>query len=226
MAESDIRKLMCEITNCPEVMKSWRGESDICSKLVNAQPKNDFRVPEPWTGPLLYADILYVAINPSVRIGESQVPKWGVNPSDVYNFFSNGLTMREGKWWTKLKKYTHELGNYNYVVTNVAHCKSPKVKFVTKKIRNYCCDKYLNRIIKSSNAKLIVSIGKGRRGVERLYDIKPKENRLIYKKIGDKKRLFAYLHRQIDPTSFAFNYTPEETEEIRRWLYKSECPEE
>lgn len=226
MEESDTRKLLCEITCCPEITKSWRGESNVCTKLVNAQPKNDFRVPEPWTGSLSTADILYIAINPGIRIGKSQVPKWGAKTSDIYNFFNYGLTTREGKWWTNLKNRTLELGNYSYAVTNVVHCKSCKVKFITRNIRHYCCDKYLDRIIKSSNAKLIVSIGKGRCGIERLYNIKPKENRLVYEKIGDKKRLFVYLRRQRDPTSFSLNYTPEQVKEIRRWLSKSECSEE
>ncbi len=65
--------LLLEITECPVVALCWTGEGAThpCRRIVETQPADPptFQVPEPWTGHLDRAPLLFVASRRSAATG-------------------------------------------------------------------------------------------------------------------------------------------------------------
>jgi len=71
LVPNDVSSLLLEITKCPVVQfcLGQPEQSHPCAELVRSQGAAtlaDFQVPEPWSGPIATAPILFISSNPSI----------------------------------------------------------------------------------------------------------------------------------------------------------------
>ena len=183
----DIRKLFFEILYCP-ISKIKTGELNECYDIIHSQNnfKKEFQLPEPWSGDIERAKILFISSNPGITINEV-FPRYSVeenvflegwNDNNIFQFFKDRFVKNGGKIkikekegikfkrvlnWKKLLKRGEELvgGDLsfeNIAITDVVHCKS-KNEIGLEACKNVCGSKFLNKVIGYSNAKLIVIVG-------------------------------------------------------------------
>lgn len=96
--------LLLKIARCPNVPACLEGghEGHPCSTIVGSQAAGgleDFQVPEPWSGQIRSAAVLFVSSNPSISEVEAY-PRWSA-PDDLIDEF---FTQRFGggrKVWIK-----------------------------------------------------------------------------------------------------------------------------
>jgi hypothetical protein len=154
--QSALVRLLDEIVHCPVVDACHRGEPSPCSQVVATQDDADvpFQVPEPWSGHLETAPILFLSSNPSIDdLGQEEYPAHDWAPDKTRAFFncrfggSGGfnqiqdgshmaLKSRErGKsvsFWSSVKKHARDILGYeavpgvDYALSEVVHCKSRK----------------------------------------------------------------------------------------------------
>jgi len=77
--------LLHEITRCPNIQQWFASpqSSNPCAKIISVQHSrslNDHQVPEPWSGDLEHAPILFLSSNPSFD-EEKGVTLWLANTS-------------------------------------------------------------------------------------------------------------------------------------------------
>src|SRR5207245_8440907 len=106
------RRLLLEITRCPNVATCRSALDHPCAKVVGVQrkvPDADFRVPEPWNGSLARAPLLFVASNPSLDdpLGPPRArevyptPTW--TEADTADFFENRFGGGSRPWTLGLR---------------------------------------------------------------------------------------------------------------------------
>lgn len=184
-----MEKLLIEITRCPEFQGLINSsESDHpCFKIVNSQcPEaiDNYQVPEPWSGHIESAPILFVASNPSIS-DHDIFPTCQWSDDDIVDFFIRrygggkkkwitdgtkalgkyGYHLRATNFWAAIKQRAIELKNstdikpgIHYAVTEIVHCKS-KSEIGMREAQDTCVEHYLNRIMKLSVASIIVVLG-------------------------------------------------------------------
>lgn len=179
---SKYKKLLLEIARCDEIEKVLRKDIP-CAKIIKSQSNYKtayFQVPEPWSGPLNKAPILFIGSNPSIS-KNSKCPTRNDNDKYIYDFFTKRLIDKNSnRYWCAVSGMVEELlpkkkiqqdKNKYYALTEVVHCKSKKEKGV-RKARSICSKLYLLDIIKASNAKVIVSLGKhAEKAINDLFDL-------------------------------------------------------
>lgn len=184
--------LITAITHCPELRVIWELPADPhpCRLIVESQPVkgSKFQVPEPWTGHLEHAPLLFVSSNPS--IGQHEVhPLWEWDRQRTIQYFENRFgpghqQVKEGvycplstpdasgRWHTRrpvnfwnicLRNATWLFGRpvepgIDYVMTEVVHCKSRKELGVDK-ARDRCADRWLLPVLTLSPATVIAVLG-------------------------------------------------------------------
>jgi hypothetical protein len=185
---SDKREvLLNEIANC-EVARHVLETSDqysACSKIVNvqrAQTWNDFQVPEPWSGHLGRAPILFFSSNPSISTTEAY-PKGARDPEvSLENFFDSrfdGHWIKDGNYalnadlksygpvvhyWSCIQNRAGELlgrkarPGIDYALSEIVHCKSEKEVGVKEALVT-CANRYMMRLLSCSNAVVLVLVG-------------------------------------------------------------------
>lgn len=190
-------RLLHKIVNCENVKKYFDGwkNNNPCRKIIESQKdffdwkrvkKNEFRVPEPWSGHLSNVPILFISSNPSISENPNY-PVWKKRKqrNKIIEFFVNRFDeklTKDGKcykgvdFWLAVKELAGGLipeirpGKY-FALTEVVHCKSKKEKGVGN-ARSICSKLYLRDIIKASNAKVIVSLGKhAEKAINDLFDL-------------------------------------------------------
>lgn len=179
--------------NCEKIIKSQK-----CDNIKN------FQLPEPWNGDLENCKILFISSNPSFNLYEEYpLGKW--NKSDVSDFFINRFSNRfpdknfvrnelytlqingcySKNWirfWAATRSYARYILDTNspvpgidYVMTEIVHCKSVAEKGVQDAMET-CANKYLDKIIKISKAKIIICLGgKASNAVKKRYQIETTE---------------------------------------------------
>ena len=94
------RDLLLAVTRCPELNRAT-SSSHPCHKIVSCQNNIDvFQLPEPWTGNLSSAPILFVSSNPSINKDEAYPTKsksW--SEDEVVDFFENRF--ESNRIWTR-----------------------------------------------------------------------------------------------------------------------------
>ncbi len=180
------RQLLREITRCPIVDLVRGGDVDHpCADVVRVQqsePASSFQLPEPWSGRLHEAPLLFISSNPSLSEKERYpVADW---PDDeVERFFmrrfeggedgaennrtratDGTLGRRPVAFWAATQARAAELmGRHatpgiDYALTEVVHCKSQNEEGVKHAV-NFCADRYLDRVISLSPARVLVIYG-------------------------------------------------------------------
>lgn len=95
--------LLQEIAHCPivEECKTDPHGGHPCTAIVMSQASEflaNHQVPEPWSGHLEIAPILFLSSNPSIGTNEDYYPRWSWQVERVTDFFSNRFGGGSEKW--------------------------------------------------------------------------------------------------------------------------------
>jgi hypothetical protein len=187
-----IPKLLFDICNCSnfnEVIQD-KDVRNCCSQVVSFQErqgvtnKANFYIPEPWSGDIVNAPILFISSNPGYANGELYPLHLWNNPIKADYFinrfkdrgngyswvYKNRLLRRDGiqgksvNYWSSIKKRAEELlgreaiPGKDYCNTELVHCKSTDQIGVNSAL-SVCTKRFINEKISICGAKIIVGIG-------------------------------------------------------------------
>lgn len=185
MTEEPSARLLREIIRCPNLSTSRQASGSPCRKIVTSQnnPDEHFQLPEPWSGFLETAPILFVSSNPSISYTEEyplDTSNWTVEKAA--HFFSHRFHdgwVRDGRYcrlrehryspmptryWSSVRQRAMELlekdviPGEDYCLTEAVHCKS-EGEIGVKEAAAECTRLYLRRILEVSGAKVVVVMG-------------------------------------------------------------------
>jgi len=95
---SDLRQLLGEIAHCPVAKAIRLGDSPVsapCHNVVSLQAGKSFQLPEPWSGQIDTAPLLFVSSNPA--IDELEVyPDESWEDGKTTDFFQKRFTSEDG----------------------------------------------------------------------------------------------------------------------------------
>lgn len=187
-------KLLEEIARCPNVSQCFErnGSANPCYKIVRSQGIQilaSHQLPEPWSGRLEAAPILFLSSNPSIENAGQETeeyPRLSWPNADIEDFFRNrfggGLRnwIADGvrflrsdgsyspeyvRFWAFVRSRSKELLQRENVVPGVDYALSEVVhcksqkEFGVDEALQECTNRYLTRVIASSGAKVIVVLG-------------------------------------------------------------------
>lgn len=182
---ADASLLLSEIARCPIAKRLCKHPKvgEPCSTIVSTQEASSwdgFQVPEPWSGDLVKARILFLSSNPSINVAET-FPKGSWTDAELLDFFENrfaGHWIRDGKYprletgtygsavnyWSHIRGRASELLNdprpgVDFVLSEIVHCKSEKERGVEAAL-SHCTERYLERLLSCSGASIIVLVGR------------------------------------------------------------------
>lgn len=181
-----------EIAHCSNIQHCYdtRQGSHPCSKIISLQrsyPHNlDWhQVPEPWSGDIEHAPILFLSSSPSLD-ERAVFPLWSWSDEWIADYFThrykggrkqwiengthylqqNGSHARTSvKFWSSVRTRAKELlgkdvdDGVDYALTEVVHCKSKGEVGVQEALQT-CAKLYLQPVVALSGAKVIVVLGK------------------------------------------------------------------
>ena len=106
------RDLLLTIVRCPLVEDQFDNESltQPCTGLIKAQApllRDSHQVPEPWSGRLEYAPILFFGSNPSINPVEV-FPTETWSNDDIVDFFWNRFSDGRRQWVKRLRVLQHD----------------------------------------------------------------------------------------------------------------------
>jgi hypothetical protein len=218
--------LLLEIANC-KVARHVLETGDqhcACSKIVAAQGARDwngFQVPEPWSGHLREAPILFFSSNPSISIREAYPKGVGDPKVSLQSFFDSrfdGYWIKQGKqalgadlktygpivrYWSSIQNRAEELlgrkatPGIDYVLSEIVHCKSEREEGVKKALLT-CANRYMMKLLSCSSAVVLVLVGDkvlnhwNSLGLEGLPHVRP-EGGTALQEIAGRKRVVVYL---------------------------------
>ena len=192
---TEYRQLLIEIARCPIALKIRTRAHEgghPCSIIVDSQPTSSFQLPEPWSGKLDVAPVLFLSSNPSIDESE-RYPDLTWTEDQTNDFFHNrfGATagwVRNGlntlqkdgsfsrnwvRFWAAARSRAAELlekeralitPGLDFALTEVVHCKS-RNEVGVKEAQEFCSKRYLDRILSVSAAKVIVVFGQSAKDV-------------------------------------------------------------
>jgi len=164
--------------DCENIIKSQK-----CSEY------KDFQLPEPWNGDLENCKILFISSNPSFNSEEyyplgdwdkSKVSDFFINrfnknedkniwvKDELRPQLKDGDYSKKKNWvrfWAAVRSIARVIldtrstnAGKDYALTEIVHCKSKDEEGVQEAMKT-CADKYLDRIIKITKAKIIICLG-------------------------------------------------------------------
>jgi hypothetical protein len=179
-------ELLLQIARC-ELATGGRARSDSshdCHEIVQLQTADLFQLPEPWTGQMEKAPILFISSNPSINESE-RYPETNWCDEQVVDFFRNRFAVPDGPaaglkallndgmrtdvvhYWAHARARSSEIlqvGKNNvrpgldFALTEVVHCKS-RSEIGVAKARKCCVDRYLRPILAIAAAPVLVIYG-------------------------------------------------------------------
>ena len=182
-----VNKHLTKICRCTEIQSCLEGDLDHpCGKIVisqNVRSVEKFQVPEPWSGRIKTAPILFISSNPSIADDEP-FPRGHWNDMDIVDFFQNRFGGGEKHWIINGTKSLREDGSYgratmfwagvkgrarellerepipgvDYALTELVHCKSRQELGVAEALE-ICVALYLKKVISVSGARILVGLG-------------------------------------------------------------------
>lgn len=185
MRDIDAKQLLLEIACCKIARSYFDGPVSVhpCSTIIGAQGAPSweyFQVPEPWSGHLLTAPILFLSSNPSISSTE-EYPRSASTEAQLENFFNarfDGHWMRDNRarnvdatygkkvsYWSSIQGRAAELlgraarPGVDYALSEIVHCKSVSEVGVTSAL-NFCASRYLMKLLSCSGAAVVVIVGK------------------------------------------------------------------
>jgi hypothetical protein len=180
-------QLLLQIARCEfAVGDSARSEtSHCCHKIVQLQPQNAFQLPEPWSGQIDKAPILFISSNPSITQQEYYPDNTWRN-ENIIDFFQNRFTTPNGpaaelkalfrdgnrarvnNYWAHARARTSEVlgkpkngvkAGVDFALTEIVHCKS-RNEVGVKEAREFCFDRYFNSVLSIAIAPVFIVYGK------------------------------------------------------------------
>jgi len=222
-----IRKLLLSIARCPAIKRiiELENSENKCSKIVLNQKASllKFRLPEPWSGHLDRACVLFLSSNPSISSNEES-PLWSWEDNLVEDYFVHRFAGGKKAWsedgirhlrsgggygsrkewvrhWAAVKRRCSELypkgykiePGTSYVISEVVHCKSKEEAHVKDALKP-CTSNYLYDLVACSAARIVVCMGGyAKQAVCDVFDFNPKDARLYPKLINGIEKWFAFL---------------------------------
>jgi hypothetical protein len=216
--------LLLEIARCRICLRCKKGQeppTHRCQRVVGVQsgvPLEKHHVPEPWSGHLASAPILFVSSNPSLNPGEDY-PQWRWTKAEIADFFENRFGGGRKEWvtdgarslladgtrsgsvpfWAGVRNRAGDLlgrpalPGVDYALVEVVRCKSTKEQGVSE-ARETCSDLYLRRTVEASGATVVVTLGeKARPTVESIFGGPPRAGTFGPTTVGGRDRYFASL---------------------------------
>ncbi|WP_127077578.1 uracil-DNA glycosylase family protein [Rhodomicrobium lacus] len=178
--------LLLKIARCP-LVESWYDDhliSNKCYEILTTQQVefSAHQIPEPWSGDITKAPILFLSSNPSID-NNSKYPVWDWPDDQIEDYFSNRFGGRQQwiedgirclnndgsrttvRFWAAVKARARELlekapmPGKDYALTEVVHCKSRNEVGVAQ-VLSECVKRYLRPVLsEASGAKIIVVLG-------------------------------------------------------------------
>ena len=195
--------LLVRITRCPIAERCLDGEHLPCSAIVGSQhaTPDGFQVPEPWSGDITRAAVLFVSSNPSIDSAEAY-PTRNWDDERRADFFAGRFDRRAVPWvdhrmrpllatmppahrdkgtrfWFAARTRATELlerpavAGTDFALTEVVHCKSP-AEFGVAEAYATCVQAWLRPVLRAAAAPVIVLFGThAKRAFRELFDIRP-----------------------------------------------------
>ncbi len=223
-----------------------------CREVVLTQRSTsvaEHQLPEPWSGHLEQAPILFLASNPSIA-QEEEYPLGSWPDELVADFFRNrfgggrkqwtrderytlrrdGTHYRRGvQFWASVRYRAGELlgrvatPGVDYVLSEVVHCKSVAEKGVWEAL-DECAGRYLRRVVEHAVARVVVGLG-GRADYAVRRQFRLPEGKAVCGpvRVGRRDRYFTFLpHPNArKPRTFEKCLPPKELRRLREVLTKS-----
>lgn len=241
--------LLHDIGRC-EAVRQCINNKDVshpCFKIVNSQSVkgvHQFQVPEPWSGNLDRAKILFISSNPSIG-DDRHYPTSESTDEYLADYFINRFRggskdwIRDGtkglkddgsyeniKFWSGVKARARELlgskvqPGIDYALTEVVHCKSKRELGVSEAL-DYCADKYLKKILDMSSARVVVALGvNSKKSLVNTFDLKMDERLIGPVTLMGRERLVVFLPhpnaRKI--RTFKKIFEQQQLDDIRKYL--------
>lgn len=177
-------RVLESIIHCELLARCKAGEDLPCSKIVSVQdvPLREQQVPEPWTGHLDRARLVFISSNPSIDPREAY-PRWGDDIAESVRYFTDRFDggpgqirdgiyspLPDGGWsgavrfWAAVRQRAFELipdatPGVDYALTEVVHCKSQNEIGVAE-ARQTCAARYLPEVLATATeARVFAVIG-------------------------------------------------------------------
>ncbi|CCF84227.1 uracil-DNA glycosylase family protein [Nitrolancea hollandica] len=244
--------VLLEIVRCPNVRYCLANPDSghPCAGIVldqRSKTLEEYQVPEPWSGRLEQAPILFLSSNPSISM-EEEYPRWSWSDDLITDFFTNRFGdgrkpwVRDGRYsllrdgthsgavgfWSAVRQRARELlgvdnvrPGEDYALSEVVHCKSRQEQGVAA-ARDECAGRYLQRIIAQAGAKVVVCLGKtAAQAVRGAFGV-PEDGRIAGPiQVGHRLRYFAFLphpNARGVPKTFAKCLPGEELGQLQAFL--------
>jgi hypothetical protein len=194
---------------------------------VQAKSTADFHLPEPWSGNLEQAPVLFLGSNPSLAEAE-EYPLQSWPDEFIEDFFTHRFGggsrewVRNGKYtllrngshaggwvryWASTRKRAAELlgksdaqPGADYVMSEVVHCKSRHEQGVAEEAAE-CTYLYLRRLVAESGASAVASLGRfAERAVRREFNAPDCVNLWGPVEVGGRPRYLVFVPH---PNAFA-----------------------
>jgi hypothetical protein len=220
------QQLLTEIAHC-SIAKAIRfgdfPDSVQCHKIVSLQTGSSFQLPEPWSGRMDIAQLLFISSNPSIDELE-KYPDQSWESHLTTDFFHNRFTSATGwvknglypllqndtyrqkhvRFWACTRARACEIlqkgknlivPGIDFALTEVVHCKS-RNEMGVKESQDFCSQRYLERVLSVSVAKVLIVYGKPAKDAlhRRLgHLMTPQPQGLSLASIGDSPRMLVFL---------------------------------
>ena len=165
-------ELLLAIAHCPELAKARAGAPISCSKIASVQPGDAYHVPEPWSGRIDTAPILFLSSNPSISENEDYpTPRW--TDARTVDFFQRRFdrdagysyeAFRKVRFWTSVRRRAEEIigreaiPGKDFALTELVHCKSRGEQGVPEALPT-CSERWLLPVMRRTAAKIVILLG-------------------------------------------------------------------
>ncbi len=167
-------ELLLGITRCPELPIARRNQSHPCALVASIQATENYHVPEPWSGHIEQAPILFISSNPSISEQERYPTlSWSAECTSDYfqRRFDAGAgyvdarTYNRVPFWTGVRARAKEIfqrevvAGVDFALTEVVHCKSRGEMGVPEALQS-CSQRWLSSVLAQSPATILIILGK------------------------------------------------------------------
>jgi hypothetical protein len=196
-------ELLVALTRCPVIDRCLNGASHHCSAIVasqHAETAETFQVPEPWSGHIAIAPILFISSNPSIDYQEAYpVASW--QDAERAEFFESRFDRKSEPWvdsrmrprllpmnppiwrmkgtrfWRAARARAGEMlrrpaiPGRDFAMTEVVQCKSVDEIGVVA-AQDECARRWLRPVIQASGCRVVALFGSHARAAFRdLYGV-------------------------------------------------------
>jgi hypothetical protein len=160
------RELLLEIVHCPNVLSCLQSpsRSHVCRRIVVSQRSQSidrFQVPEPWSGRLREAPLLFLSSNPSISETD-QYPTRSWRDYEIEAYFyhrfeqsivggirtrqQDGSFSKPVRFWSEVRSRAAELyeravtPGEDYALTEVVHCNRGRTMASNRRLRSVLTD--------------------------------------------------------------------------------------